>query len=191
MKLCSRSSVFGLVLLAGVVPFAAGCGGEDDSIPNQSETAQAIRLKVEEQMEKERLKRIAPRLENAIAEASKNLPTPPAGAAPAESAGEEKKARPAAELYAQNCASCHGPSGKGDGPLSAGLNPQPAKHADGGYMNALSNDHIFKVVKEGGASVGKSPMMAPWGSSFSDEEIKGLVGFIRGLAEPAYTGEMP
>jgi hypothetical protein len=33
--------------------------------------------------------------------------------------------------------------------------------------------------------------MAPWGTSMSDEEIEGLVGFIRGLASPAYAGEMP
>lgn len=169
----------------------AGCGGEDDSIPNQSADAQAIRAKVLVQMEKERLQRIAPRLERVVAKASQNLPTPPAGAAPVAEAGEEKVARPAADLYAQNCSSCHGASGQGDGPLSAGLNPTPAKHADGGYMNALSNEHIFKVVKEGGAAVGKSAMMAPWGSSFSDEEITGLVAFMRGLAEPAYDGPMP
>ena len=183
-------SVFGL--LASLILLAAGCGGGDeDTIPNQSADAQAIREKVLAEMEKDRLGRLAPRLERAVAAASKNLPTPPAGAAPAVAEGEEKVVRPAAELYAQNCASCHGPSGKGDGPLSAGLSPQPAKHADGGYMNALSNDHIFKVVKEGGVAVGKSAMMAPWGSSISDEEIRGIVAFIRGLAEPAYEGEMP
>ncbi|MBY0399422.1 cytochrome c, partial [Myxococcota bacterium] len=79
----------------------------------------------------------------------------------------------------------------GDGPLSAGLVPTPAKHADGVYMNALSNEHLFKVVKEGGASVGKSATMAPWGTSMSDEEIRGLVVFLRGLADPPYTGPMP
>jgi mono/diheme cytochrome c family protein len=179
-------------LLACLILLAAGCGGGDeDTIPNQSADAQAIRAKVLVEMEKDRLGRLAPRLERAVAAASKNLPTPPAGAAPAAAEGEEKVVRPAAELYAQNCASCHGASGKGDGPLSAGLNPQPAQHADGSYMNALSNDHIFKVVKEGGAAIGKSAMMAPWGSSISDEEIRGIVGFIRGLAEPAYAGEMP
>lgn len=180
-----------LVFVCSTLVFV-GCGrSEDDSIPNQSADAQAIREKVVVQMEKERLQRIAPRLERANANAAKNLPTPPAGAAPVAAEGEEKVVRPAAELYGQNCASCHGASGKGDGPLSAGLNPQPAKHADGGYMNALTNEHIFKVVKEGGAAVGKSPMMAPWGSSFSDEEITGLVAFMRGLAEPAYEGAMP
>ena len=95
-----------------------------------------------------------------------------------------------ARLYAQNCASCHGPTGRGDGPLSAGLVPAPAKHADGNYMNPLTNDYLFRVVKEGGAAVGKSAMMAPWGTSMSDEEIRGLVAHMRTLAEPAYEGPM-
>ncbi len=58
-------------------------------------------------------------------------------------------------------------------------------------MNALSNEHLFKVVKEGGAAVGKSAMMAPWGASMSDDEILGLVTFLRTLADPPYDGPMP
>ena len=81
--------------------------------------------------------------------------------------------------------------GQGDGPLSAGLQPQPAKHADGSYMNTRSNDYIYKVISEGGASVGKSAMMAPWGTSLSENEITSVVGFIRTLAEPAYEGDLP
>jgi hypothetical protein len=33
--------------------------------------------------------------------------------------------------------------------------------------------------------------MAPWGTSMSDEEITGLVAFMRGLADPPYAGPMP
>jgi hypothetical protein len=58
-------------------------------------------------------------------------------------------------------------------------------------MNALSNEHLFKVVKLGGAAVGKAATMAPWGTSMSDEEIRGLVGFMRTLAVPPYDGPMP
>jgi high-affinity iron transporter len=34
------------------------------------------------------------------------------------------------ELFAQNCAVCHGASGAGDGPATAALNPAPANFLD-------------------------------------------------------------
>ncbi len=92
-------------------------------------------------------------------------------------------------LYQQYCASCHGPKGCGGGPLSAALSPTPALHCDGVYMNPLSNEHLFRVVKMGGAAVGKSPLMAPWGGTLSDQQIWDTVAFVRGLADPPYSGQ--
>ena len=91
-----------------------------------------------------------------------------------------------ATKYAQLCASCHGAGGAGDGPAAAALNPQPASHADGAYMNALSNEHVYTVIKDGGIAVGKSASMAPWGSSLSEQELWDVVAFVRSLAVPAY-----
>jgi len=118
-------------------------------------------------------------------------PTPsPASASPAAPSGPHDPAAGEA-LYAQNCASCHGARGAADGPVGAALNPKPARHDDGAYMNTLSNEHLFKVIKLGGASVGKSALMAPWGGSLSDEQIWNLVAFVRTLAKPPYTGPKP
>src|SRR5690606_40725241 len=36
----------------------------------------------------------------------------------------------AAALYQQNCASCHGATGGGDGPISAGMDPPPIDFTD-------------------------------------------------------------
>jgi mono/diheme cytochrome c family protein len=114
--------------------------------------------------------------------------SPPA--APAAAAAHGDAARGAA-LYQTYCASCHGPRGDGDGPVGASLNPQPAKHSDGSYMNALSNEHLFRVIEEGGAAVGKSPLMAPWGGTLSDEQIRDVVAYVRSLAKPPYAGSAP
>jgi len=89
--------------------------------------------------------------------------------------------------YVLYCASCHGETGNGDGPLAGSLNPTPARHSDGEYMNRLSDEHMFKVIKEGGTAVGKSAMMAGWGGTLSEEQIFGLVAFIRSLADPPYS----
>jgi len=115
-------------------------------------------------------------------------PTP---AAPIAAAATPPDAAKGATLYAANCASCHGPRGDGDGPVAAALVPKPAKHHDGVYMNALTNEHLFKVIKEGGPAVGKSPMMAPWGGVLSDAQIWDVVAFVRSLADPPYTGKVP
>lgn len=85
------------------------------------------------------------------------------------------------KLYEQYCATCHGRSGKGDGPAAAGLNPKPRNHTDAKYMKTLSDDHLFKTIKEGGAAVGKSPIMPAWGASIPDDQIRDLVAYLRVL----------
>ena len=123
------------------------------------------------------------------------VPAPPAPA-PAPNAAAPAAAVPAslgsgdpakgAPQYAALCASCHGPKGCGDGPLSASLNPKPAKHCDGELMNPLTDAFLYKTIKEGGAAVGKSPLMAPWGGTLSDAQIVDVVAYVRTLANPPY-----
>ena len=75
---------------------------------------------------------------------------------------------------------------EGDGPLSASLDPKPAKHCDGNVMNAMTDEYLFRVIQQGGAAVGKSPLMAPWGGTLGDAQIRDVVAFVRTLASPAY-----
>jgi mono/diheme cytochrome c family protein len=89
--------------------------------------------------------------------------------------------------YAALCASCHGPRGCGGGPLAASLDPTPAKHCDGNYMNGLSDAHLARVIEQGGPAVGKSPLMAPWGGILSDAQIRDVIAYMRSLADPPYT----
>ena len=91
--------------------------------------------------------------------------------------------------YALYCASCHGPAGDGDGPLAATLDPRPARHSDAEYMAGVSDADLFRVIQEGGAAVGKSPLMAAWGGTLSEDQIKNLVAFIRTLAKPPAAAE--
>jgi cytochrome c553 len=83
--------------------------------------------------------------------------------------------------YATFCASCHGATGDAQTPIGQALSPPPTRHDDGEYMGTLTDDYLFKVIKEGGVAVGKSPMMAPWGGSLSDDDIREVVAFIRTL----------
>ncbi len=85
--------------------------------------------------------------------------------------------------YAQFCAACHGPEGKGDGPAAAALNPKPRDHTDPKYMKSLSDEEIYKIIKEGGAAVGKAPLMPPWGAALSEQDLRNVVAYIRTLAK--------
>ena len=85
--------------------------------------------------------------------------------------------------YAQLCAACHGATGKGDGPAAAALNPKPRDHTDAKYMKSLKDEDIFKITKEGGPAVGKSPLMPPWGAALSEQDIRNVVAYIRTLAK--------
>lgn len=88
--------------------------------------------------------------------------------------------------YDKICAMCHGPTGKGDGPTAAVLTPKPRNHTDGEYMNVLKDDYLFKIIKDGGASVGKAPLMPAWGAQIKDPDIWNVIAYIRTLAVPPY-----
>ena len=85
------------------------------------------------------------------------------------------------KLYGQFCASCHGQSGKGDGAAAAALNPKPRDHTDKDYMSKMSDADMLKVIKNGGASIGKSPLMPPWGGALKDDQIQDVIAYIRTL----------
>ena len=82
-----------------------------------------------------------------------------------------------AQLFAKNCAVCHGEGGEGDGPGSAGLDPPPTNlrldpiqdNSDGTFFYVITNGI------EGSA-------MPSWERTLGDEERWHLVNFIRSLA---------
>ncbi len=170
-----------LLALMGV----AGCGGSDSSTTSSTTAAAPSAATGADEPGETRPE------PDPVPTGDGPLPVAPAPEAPAPSAapasiadiGDPKAGR---VHYANYCTSCHGAAGAGDGPIAAGLNPKPAAHTDGAYMNALSNDHLFKVLKEGGPAVGKSPLMAAWGGTLSDDEIWDVVAYVRTLAKPAY-----
>jgi mono/diheme cytochrome c family protein len=92
------------------------------------------------------------------------------------------------KLYQTRCSPCHGPDGKAATPTAQALTPKPRDHTDGAYMNQLSNEHIAKVIKNGGPAVGKSPIM-PAHTDLNDQQIEDVIAFVRTLAVPPYSGK--
>lgn len=97
---------------------------------------------------------------------------------------------PGRALYTQYCASCHGPSGRGDGPSAAGLATKPADLTDGRLMNALPDEFLASVIERGGTAEGLAPTMPGFGQYLGDQQIRHVIAFIRSVAEPPFKPEM-
>ena len=78
------------------------------------------------------------------------------------------------KLYTKNCASCHGPSGDGDGRAAAELHIYPAKLSD---SHTDSDGALFWKITNG-----KKPMPG-YGTRLSDTDRWSLINYIRTLAE--------
>jgi mono/diheme cytochrome c family protein len=95
-------------------------------------------------------------------------------AAAGRASGEDAK-----QLYEQTCAMCHGPEGKGDGPNAQVLQPKPANLAS--VLKGKDTAYLTKLLKEGGASVGKSPLMPSYKGILKDEQIRDLIKYVKGF----------
>jgi cytochrome c oxidase cbb3-type subunit 3 len=86
--------------------------------------------------------------------------------------------------YKMYCVVCHGATGAGDGVGAAALNPKPRALNDKAYMDTLSDKHIYTVIKDGGAAVGKSMFMTAWGAILKeDQAIHDVAAYVRTLAK--------
>lgn len=85
--------------------------------------------------------------------------------------------------FATYCSTCHGTGGAGDGVAAAGLDPKPADLTKAEFWEGKDDTYLTKVIKEGGPAVGKSPLMAAWGSVLSDEQIAAVVAHVKTLKE--------
>jgi mono/diheme cytochrome c family protein len=83
-------------------------------------------------------------------------------------------------LFRQYCATCHGDDGQGDGQNASSLTPPPPDFT--GSKHLLDTDYVRKVIMQGSAAVGRSPLSPPWGRNLRPQEIDYLVAYCHALA---------
>jgi mono/diheme cytochrome c family protein len=81
-------------------------------------------------------------------------------------------------LHVEHCAACHGTAGAAD-VMVMHMDETPKDQSDPGYMKQLPDAYLYLAICKGGAGVGKSYVMSPWGDFFTDQEIRDLIAWIR------------
>ena len=81
-------------------------------------------------------------------------------------------------LYSKHCASCHGPSGHGDGPAGHDLDPRPSDLCEPAVMRQ-SDRQLFRKI-----TMGRRPMPS-FRKLLDDGDRWHVVNYIRTLAPPA------
>ena len=76
------------------------------------------------------------------------------------------------------CVTCHGTTGRGDGPGAAGLDPSPRNFHHHGFWRHRTEGEVFGVIKHGSPGTG----MIGFGSMLSDEEIWTIIEYERNFA---------
>jgi mono/diheme cytochrome c family protein len=79
-------------------------------------------------------------------------------------------------LYQQNCVSCHGQSGKGNGPEAAGLSAKPADFTNQAFMAQVSSATLNQVITSGIA-----PDMPAYAETLDDNARQAIVAYLRSL----------
>ena len=88
------------------------------------------------------------------------------------------KAADAKDNWSNLCAKCHGAEGKGDTKMGQKLGCKD--FTDAKVQADLKDDAATKAIKEGLKSADDKTLMKPF-DTLSDDEIKALVAYVRGL----------
>jgi len=81
------------------------------------------------------------------------------------------------ELFAKNCASCHGKDGKGQTRMGKKLDVKD--YTDPKVQSELKDEVAIKTIKEGLKDANGKEKMKAYGETLSDADIKGLVAYFR------------
>lgn len=103
------------------------------------------------------------------------------GASPLQAAAQDPPAAPRTgkQVFESVCIACHGPDGRG------GVNPaleevvKPPDFTDCAFAAREPDRGFLAVAHNGGPARGFSPLMAPLGGAFTEEELLLAVGHIR------------
>lgn len=66
------------------------------------------------------------------------------------------------------------------------LSPAPHQFSDGAALNNISDADLINIISHGGLALGKSAQMPAYGATLTPAEIRGVIAYIRVIADPPY-----
>ncbi len=81
-----------------------------------------------------------------------------------------------ADIFAKQCAACHGKQGKGDGPAAVALTPRPPDLTDSAKMSKLSDEELLQIIAKGKGA------MPRFDALLKPEELEAVTEFVRRLS---------
>jgi len=89
------------------------------------------------------------------------------------------------DVYQYYCQTCHGETGAGDGFNAFNLDPRPRDLSDPEFQKKKTDADLRDAIRRGGAGVGLSPLMPPWGHTLSERQIDDVILHLRTLRRSA------
>jgi len=81
------------------------------------------------------------------------------------------------QVYQQYCQVCHGPQGKGDGPVGMSLKPPPANLASKKVKSKPDSD-LLNTIRKGRPGTA----MPGWENDLSEQQINDVIAHVRTLS---------
>jgi hypothetical protein len=83
------------------------------------------------------------------------------------------------QVYESICITCHGPDGRAGVNLALEQIRKPPDFTDCALASREPDRQFLAVAHNGGPARGFSPLMAPWGSTYTEQELQLAIGHIR------------
>ncbi len=77
-------------------------------------------------------------------------------------------------FYRDNCATCHGVDGDGNGPRAYFINPKPTNFTDSAHRAYLDRPALFAAIRDGV----RGREMPAWGKVLSDQQIANVAEYV-------------
>jgi cytochrome c oxidase cbb3-type subunit 3 len=81
-------------------------------------------------------------------------------------------------LFQGRCALCHGTEGKGDGRMAGFIKDPPPFNLT---LSRAPDVYLRQIISKGGAAMGRSPRMPPWGGDLNPQELESIILYVKTL----------